>query len=149
MAASTAPAAKSRLLVLFAAQAGLAGVSKDWSAPSEGEDLPKSGEMLYFGDVSLTGSWRLLGAAKRDEDYTLALTIWVQQDGDDMRATEERSWAILDLVSAAIQTDRTLQDLLMSPAEIASATQRVGVAGADKTGSRIDALIRCVARFTP
>ena len=105
--------------------------------------------MIYLGDVVLEGEWRVLGARQRDEDYTVGLTVWVQQDGDNMQATEERSWLILDEIAASFQTDKSLGGLLMGPVEISSATQRVGVASADSTGSRIDAQIHCVSRFTP
>lgn len=149
MAASTAPEAKRRVLALLAARAGLATVQRTWSAPTEGEGVPRGGELLYLGDVSTTGSWKLLGAHARDEDYTIGLVVFVQQDGDDMQATEERSWLILDEVSAALTTDQMLGGLLMLPVEIASATQKVGVVGVDKTGSRVDAVLRLVARFTP
>mgnify|MGYP000468076575 CR=1 FL=1 len=149
MAASTAPEAKRRVLVLLRARAALAGVDIGWSAPTEAEDLPRGGEMVYLGDVTQTGEWRVLGAGRRDEEYTVGLTVWVQQDGDDMQATEERSWLILDEVSGAIYTDPTLSNLLLQSMEILSASQRVGVASADATGSRIDAVLRCNARFIP
>lgn len=149
MAASTAPEAKRRILTLINARAGLTGVQVSWNAPTESEDLPRSGELIYLGDVKLEGEWRTLGGGRRDENYTIGLTVWVQQDGDNMQATEERSWLILDEVSAALTSDRSLAGLLHNAIEILTATQRVGVASADKTGSRIDAQIRCRARFAP
>jgi hypothetical protein len=49
VSAATAPAAKQAMLTIFAAAAGLTGVTLSWDAPTKDSDY--TGEMIWLGDV--------------------------------------------------------------------------------------------------
>lgn len=151
MAASTAPEAKKRILALIRAWPALSTVQATWIAPTESEGIPQSGEMIYLGPVEGDSEWITLGTTRREEDYTIALGVWTQMQGDDPQPVEERCWQLLSEVAAALTADKYLGGLLDAgrAIEINSVNQNVGVAGTDTLGARIDASIHIVARLTP
>jgi hypothetical protein len=81
VSASTAPAAKAALLTIFAAAAGLSGVTLSWDQPTKDSDY--TGEMIWLGDVQGSENWSSLGAQRREETYTVGLGVYVEQWGDD------------------------------------------------------------------
>ena len=106
MANSTVPAAKAALLSIFAT--ALAGESVDisWAAPSDDEDY--TDEMVWLGDVDYEDSFKVLGAQRIDEEYTIPVSIQVVREGDNPQATEERWWALRALCVNALRDDLTL-----------------------------------------
>lgn len=146
MPASTAPAAKQAILTLLAARGALASVTRTWGGPTETDDM--TAEMIFLGDVELTGEFRALGGQRRDEDYTITLHIVVQQYGDNEQSTEERAWTLLNEVSSALVSDRYLGGLLYEAAAITEARQS-NTPAPNQWGAHITAQIGCSARFTP
>jgi hypothetical protein len=146
MPASTAPAAKQAILTLLAARPALASVDRTWGSPTETDDI--TAEMIFLGDVELTGEFRALGGQRRDEDYTITISVAVHQYGDDEQSTEERAWDLLDEISGALATDPYLGGLLYEAAAIRSARQ-TNTPAPNQWGALITAQIGCAARFTP
>lgn len=150
MPATTAPTAKARILTALAARPALASVQRTWGSPVEDEDT--AGEMIFLGRVRGAGEWRTLGAGKRHESYTVELRVVVLQYGDDEQATEERAFALLDEVSAALAANWFLAaggtQLLYKPAAIES-WEQANTPTPDQWGAQIIAQVRCEAMFTP
>jgi hypothetical protein len=148
--ASTAPLAKTAILAALAARVALADVTRTWGGPTENEDLTE--EMIHLGRVRGTGMWKTLGAGKRHESYTVELRVVVLKYGDDEQATEERAFALLDEVSAALNADKFLANggsqLLYTPAAIES-WEQMNTPTPEQWGAQIVAQIRCEAMFTP
>lgn len=68
-----------------------------WGGPTETEDYPRSGELVYFFDVrDLDDESPTLGATRIDERYAVRLHVDVRMDGDDEQATETRGWQLYD-----------------------------------------------------
>src|SRR4051812_36775871 len=101
--ASTIPACKAAVLAILAARAGLTGVTLSWAGPTKDEDFRE--EMIFLGASEDASDWAELGTGRRTEDYTLELTVWVEQWGDDPQAAEERAHALWDEVEDALRDD--------------------------------------------
>lgn len=147
MPATTAPAAKAAILTLLQARPALASpVKVTWGGPTENEDTAE--EHVHMGRVVGAGEWRTLGAGRRHESYTIELRVTVLKYGDDEQAVEDRSFDLLDEVSAALTTDPYLSGLLYEPAAI-EAWEQSNVPMTDQWYSVVVAQIRCNAQFTP
>ncbi len=150
MPATTAPTAKARILALIAARPNLSAITPTWGGPTEAEDLAE--EMIYLGRTLGTEEWRTLGAGNRHESYLIAVHVVVLKYGDDEQATEERAFALLDEISAALAADKFLAaggtQLLYTPAAIES-WEQTNTPTPDQWGAQIVAQIRCEAMFTP
>lgn len=150
MPATTAPAAKVAILAAIAARPALAGITPRWGGPTENEDLAE--EMVYLGRTVGTGQWRTLGAGNRHESYLIAVHVIVLKYGDDEQATEERAFALLNEVSAALYADKFLANggpnLLYTPAAIES-WEQTNTPTPEQWGAQIVAQVRCEAMFTP
>jgi hypothetical protein len=115
MAASTVPAAKQAVLTMLAAIPALNQAGITWGEPTEQEDLRD--ELIFFlpTDDRLP-EWRELAAnSPLRETYTLPMVIRNRFFGDDPASTEQRTWAIIALVEAAIRADLRLGGLLFVP----------------------------------
>jgi hypothetical protein len=99
--------------------------------------------------VEVEGEWRTLGAGVRHESYTVELFVVVIEYGDDEQTTEERAFALLNEVSAALAADRFLGGLLYQPAVIDTIRQDNTPVTLPGWGARITARVRCHAMFTP
>jgi hypothetical protein len=146
MPATTAPAAKAAILAAIAARPALAAITPGWGGPTEESDVTE--EMIYLGRVRGDGEWRTLGAGNRHESYAVELRVVVMKYGDDEQATEERAFALLDEVSAALYADKFLGGLLYTPAAIESWEQTNNPAP-EQWNAQIVAQIRCEAMFIP
>lgn len=146
MPATTAPSAKAAILAAVALRGALAGVKQTWGGPTEGQDVAP--EHIYLGKVTGAGEWRTLGAGNRHESYTVAVHVVVLKYGDDEQATEQRAFALLDEVSAALYADKFLGGLLYLPAAIESWEQD-NTPMPEQWGARINAQVRCQAMFIP
>lgn len=144
MAASTAPDAKAALLALFDAHAGLSTVRVMWEQPTREEQVRN--EMLHLGEVNVTGEWAVMGGLRRDESYSIAITLRVRREGDDPQATEQRAWTLLHEVSTALAADKYLGGLLHQAAALTDIVQR-NDPGPEDWWSVITAQIDCAARF--
>lgn len=150
MPATTAPSAKAAILAAIAGRAALSTVQQTWGSPTENEDMAE--EMIFLGPVRGTGEWRTLGAGNRHESYTVELRVVVLKYGDDEQATEERAFALLDEVSAALYADKFLANggtnLLYTPAAVES-WEQTNTPMTEQWGAQIIAQIRCEAMFIP
>lgn len=111
--ASTIPAAKAALKVLLEAHTWpVATPDIRWGGPTETEDFPQGGELIYFGDTEMeipSESLRL-GRTSFEENYDLRVVIDVRQLGDDEQAAEQRAWDLYGAVAAVLDdnANRTL-----------------------------------------
>lgn len=78
-----------------------------YGQPTEGEDLPFGGEMLFLGETRATAAPPGLGV-RRDETFNLRFVIDVRREGDDEQATEARAWELLEAAEAAIWAAPTI-----------------------------------------
>ena len=106
MANSTVPAVKAALVSTFSTALTGQGVSVTWAAPSDEDDYVN--EMVWLGDTDHDEEFRVLGAQRIDESYTVDVQIQTVKEGDNPQATEERWWAIRALCVNALRADLTL-----------------------------------------
>jgi hypothetical protein len=148
VSASTAPAAKAALLTIFAAAAGLSGVTLSWDQPTKDSDY--TGEMIWLGDVQGSENWSSLGAQRREESYTVGLGVYVEQWGDDPQTVETRLWAVWAAATEALRTDLRSQPSTLRTAgvrqyETLTFRQRTGPATAEKWGAFLDGSVQLIA----
>lgn len=107
--ASTAPAAKTALLALMDAWTWQGGDPEvRWGGPTEGEDIPRDAELVYFGFVTITDDTYRLGAASWNENYNLQIVIDVLLDGDDEQSAELRCWELYGELLKILAANKTL-----------------------------------------
>lgn len=143
MTASTAPAAKQAMLTVWAATAGLNGVTVTWDGPTKDEDY--QAEMVWLGDVDGSDDWHNLAGARR-EDYTVGVSVYVEQWGDDPKTLEQRVWAIWNAATDALRTDLRSQPSTLRTAGVLQFNgmtyrQRTGPASPEKWGAFLDATV--------
>lgn len=150
MAASTAPAAKQKILDLLNARPALAALVAAktlrirWAAPTEEADYRR--DIIWLGDVRQTEEHVALGGNSKDEDYTVGLWCQSYRTGDDPKATEDACWALREEAAAAIRADPTLGGVLNQWAEIQSTN--VTTRPAEKGWLvKAEALVLCHARI--
>lgn len=147
MPASTAPAAKAAILTALATRPVLADVSRSWGGPVSDDDY--TDEMIYLGDVTVEGEWVAFGANRRDEEYTVQLSVHALKYGAGTeQATEERAWTLLAEVSAALTADKYLGGL-MRDAVALDTIKQTNIPTPEQWATLIVAQIHCVAAFTP
>lgn len=106
-AASTAPAAKAALKLLLEQHAWpTATPDIRWGGPTEQEDLPQGGELIYFAGVRITDDNYRLGAQTWDETYSLRIVIDTWYYGDDEQAAETRAWELYGEVLKILMAPR-------------------------------------------
>lgn len=105
----TVPDAKAALLALLSAIAwpGTPQPEIKYGQPTEGEDAPFAGEMVFLGETRGTSTPPGMGN-RRDETYTLRFVIDVRHEGDDEQTTENRAWELLEAAENAVWTDVTI-----------------------------------------
>lgn len=124
MAASTAPAAKQKILDLLNARTTLATLVAAnelkirWAAPTEEADYRR--DIVWLGDVQQTEDHIALGGMRKDEDYTIELWCQSYRTGDDPRATEEACWQLREEAAAAVLANPNLGGVLNQFIEIQS-----------------------------
>ena len=79
-----------------------------WGAPTESEDVPRGGEMIYLREVEVTDDFVTLGASRLDESFALPVVIDVIRYGDDEQQTEARAWVLRDEIIGLLRGDPTL-----------------------------------------
>jgi hypothetical protein len=99
MAATSAPAVKKALLVLFRGNSSLKGVQMEYAHP--GAAIQQ--EAIYFHRTVITEQAAALGNLRRDEDYYIELIADVLQDGDDAQTPEERCWALVSTLETLVR----------------------------------------------
>lgn len=142
---TTAATAKQRIITALQARAGLAGVTVSYGAPSSSDEIDP--EMIFLGDVRFSQAWAALGARRRDEDYTIDLTVHVYQDGDEEQVVEERLWALFGEIEQALRDDPTLGGLLAMDAEIDGGEQTTRPSDPGGWVSRLSLRVRCRSRY--
>jgi hypothetical protein len=107
--ASTVPAAKAALLALLQAHSfPVQNPVVQWGGPTEAEDFPKRGELIYFGETEISDENVTLGAVRYDETYNLRVVIEVRLPGDKEQAAEVRAWDIYAELQKVLDQNRTL-----------------------------------------
>lgn len=107
--ASTVPAAKAALLTLLQARTfPVQNPVVQWGGPTEAEDFPKRGELIYFGEVEISDENQTLGATRYDETYNLRVVIEVRLPGDKEQVAEQRAWDLYAEVQSVLNANRTL-----------------------------------------
>ena len=102
-ATTTIPALRAALKTALEARSGLAGVQV-----SHGVPRAIARESIMLGDVDFTQqavSARGTGQHSRRENYTLALHIWVDSQGNDQKATSDRAFALMAEIESQLRTD--------------------------------------------
>jgi hypothetical protein len=140
--ATTVPACKAAVLALLAARPALTGVVLTWAGPTKDEDFTE--EMIFLGDTDRTSDWAELGAGRRVESYSLTVTVYVEQWGDDPQAAEQRAYALLDEVEDTLRDDiravpSTLRTAGVFQFDGMSDHGSAGPSTPEKWGARIDA----------
>lgn len=106
---SSVPAAKAAIRGLIEANTwpGVAPVFM-WGAPTESEDIPKTGEFVYFDGTDITEESPTLGATRVDETYSLRIVLETRLEGDDEQATETRAWDLYSSLRRLLEGNRNL-----------------------------------------
>jgi hypothetical protein len=106
---STVPNAKAALLALMQAWVWPGNQpSIRWGGPTEGEDFPPGGELIYFGDTEATNDNYRLGVTAWDEAYSLRIIIDVIAYGDIEQGPEERCWELYGHLVQILMGNKTL-----------------------------------------
>ena len=105
----TVPDAKAALLALLQAVAwpGTPVPEVRYGQPTEGEDQPFGGEMVFLGETRGVSEPPGLGP-RRDETFNLRFVIDVRHDGDDEQTTENRAWELLEAAENAVWANPSL-----------------------------------------
>jgi hypothetical protein len=106
MSATTVPAVKAKLVALF--KAAVSEPTEVWFNRSN-EDHQLA-ENVYVTNVKGARQWSGLGKRRPnqvEENYVIEVEVEVFREGTDSEGTENRLWAIVDLLEAALE-DPTL-----------------------------------------
>ena len=105
MSVSSAPAYKRALKAGLTARPNLESVQVVWSQPVDHQER----EIIVLGTVRQTQDWAPFGQLKKDEDYTIELTIVVERAfNDDREQTDERAMELLEEVATFLRADPML-----------------------------------------
>ncbi len=139
--ASSVPAVKAALKALIEANTWpTAAPTFSWGAPTETEDMPRTGELVYFDGVDMTEDHVVLGGSRGDETYSLRIVIETRLEGDDEQATEARGWELYDSLRSMLNEHRNLIETpgtLVVRLEDRRVRQANAVGGPDQWLSRI------------
>lgn len=106
--ASSIPAAKAKVLELLRARAALNAVQVEWAHP--GKNVAK--EALWMGDAFGEDTAAAISTTSpRDEKYGLPVVVSVLHEGNSGQAAEERMWALVAEVEAAIDPRAALANV--------------------------------------
>jgi hypothetical protein len=105
----TVPDAKAALIALLQGVTwpGTPQPEVKYGQPTEGEDAPFGGEMVFLGETRAVAEPPGLGS-RRDETYNLRFVVDVRHDGDDEQTVENRAWELLEAAENAIWQNNTL-----------------------------------------
>jgi hypothetical protein len=151
---TTAPAAKAALIAAIQTRqaanpsGALQGVTARWASPTKVEEVQTSpAGLIYLGRVKGKQKWAALGRLAKDEDYSIALTVQVYQEGDDPQGTEQAAWAIFAEVEQALRADPTLGNVLNRQAEIEEQESDSTPIEPQAWAVKVTAQVRCHARI--
>jgi hypothetical protein len=104
----TVPEAKTALLALLSAVTWPGSPQPEirYGQPTEGEDLPFGGEVIFLGETRSAND--VVGPHRRDETFNLRFVIDVRHDGDDEQTTENRAWELAEAAEDAIWADKNV-----------------------------------------
>jgi hypothetical protein len=102
------PDAKDALLVLLQAVdwPGSTDPEIKYGQPTEGEDAPFAGEMIFLGETRTATD--VVGPHRRDESFNLRFVVDVRSEGDNERDTERRAWDLFEAAEDAVWADKTI-----------------------------------------
>src|SRR5512147_1406675 len=107
--ATTVPQAKAALKALLEAWTWPVNTPEiRWGGPTEGEDFPQGGEIIYFGETEITNDNYRLGVTAWDESYNLRIVIEVFAYGDLEQNVEQRCWDLYGEVVEILMANKTL-----------------------------------------
>jgi hypothetical protein len=116
--ACTIPAAKAALQALLIAHTWPTSAPViTWGGPTQAEDFPQGGELIYFGDTEMQDESPTLGQTRIDEEFSVRIIIDVQQWGDNEQATEQRAWDLYSEVVSVVNANRTLSGTVQRTTE--------------------------------
>lgn len=98
---STIPTLKSTLIAQLRARSGLFDVQIEQGTPSG----TPSEDLVIVGDVRMTESSVVLGNSRRDERYTLDITISCARSGTDQVSCSNRAFVIYDEILSQLRSD--------------------------------------------
>ena len=140
----TVPDAKAALLALLNAVTwpGTPQPEIKYGQPTEGEDAPFGGEMIFLGETRGTSTPPGMGS-RRDETFNLRFVIDVRHEGDDEQTTENRAWELLEAAENAVWADTTIGGTVNRVTGVE--TTQVNVPEPQAWRSQIVADVACVA----
>jgi hypothetical protein len=94
-----------------------------YGQPTEGEDAPFAGEMIFLGESRATTVPQF--GARRDESFVLRVVVDVRHEGDDEQTTEARAWELLAAAEEALWDDGNISDTVNLIARIETAQVNV------------------------
>jgi hypothetical protein len=94
-----------------------------YGQPTEGEDAPVAGEMIFLGESRATTVPQF--GARRDESFVLRFVVDVRHEGDDEQTTEARAWELLAAAEEALWDDGNISDTVNLIARIETAQVNV------------------------
>lgn len=149
--ASSIPACKAALVEIIQARFAsgqFSTVDVQRAMPTKDEDMGR--DAVFIGMARSEENWSELGGLNRAETYSVAVTVYVEDWGDDPQAAEERVFAVLTEVSDAlredIRSDGSLRAAGVLQYEASNYSQTTAPVADDKWGARIDATFGFVAR---
>ncbi len=78
-----------------------------WGPPTEPEDI--TFDNVYIVNTKMPeNEYVTLGGTRIDETYNIELVVDVYRYGDDLQATEQRAWQLLNGVVSVVNADKTL-----------------------------------------
>ena len=144
-------AVKEAMLAVLDAHAALDGVTLAWAAPTKDEDFTE--QMVFLGDTEEQSTWQALGGGQRSETFTVQIVVFVEQWGDDPKATELQARTLWAEVEDALRDDLFAQPSTLRTAGLldfgdGEIERRVttGPATSEKWGARVDAAVSCRTR---
>jgi hypothetical protein len=78
-----------------------------YGQPTEGEDAPFNGEMIFLGE-SRANAAPVGNNRRRDETFNLRFVVDVDHAGDDEQTTEARAWELHEAAENAVWDDPTI-----------------------------------------
>lgn len=121
------------------------------SIPTKDEDY--TGEMFYLRDLEGDDDWDMLGKHSRRETYTIGVSVFVEQWGDDPGPLKTRARELWQEFRSALVDDLRAPGGLLRAAGVLQFNrityrQVLGPSAGEKWGSRIDGQITFTARTT-
>lgn len=125
---TTIPAAKLALVALLEAVAWPGNDPEiRYGHPTEGEDTPFGGELVFLGETRIQSPLSRMGSGMRDETFNLRFVVDVRQEGDNEPAVEARAWVLYEAAVAAVVANPTISGTVNRIAQEGISVSQVNV----------------------